>query len=138
MIADRVFLDTSYVQAVVDARDQHHRVAVGLYGLIRSAKIWTTEAILLEIGNALSAIDRIEASKFIANAYITPNIQVVAMTTELLGAGLSLYRARGDKAWGLTDCISFVVMTRLGLNIALTSDRHFVQAGFRALMLEEP
>ena len=50
--------------------------------------------------------------------------------------GLQLYENRADKAWGLTDCLSFVVMQEQGLTEAVTSDRHFRQAGFRALMLE--
>lgn len=37
---------------------------------------------------------------------------------------------------GATDCISFIVMRTNGLTDALTSDHHFTQAGFRALMLE--
>jgi uncharacterized protein len=47
------------------------------------------------------------------------------------------YRNRKDKAWGLTDCISFVVMQDQNLTVALTADRHSVQADFRALLLEE-
>ena len=47
-----------------------------------------------------------------------------------------LYRARPDKEWGLTDCVSFTVMTDRGLTEALTTDDHFRQAGFRALLLD--
>jgi predicted nucleic acid-binding protein len=36
-----------------------------------------------------------------------------------------------DKAFSFTDCTSFVVMKERRLRIALTSDRHFVQAGFQ-------
>jgi predicted nucleic acid-binding protein len=35
---------------------------------------------------------------------------------------------------GLVDCVSFVIMNRYKINQALTFDRHFVQAGFIALM----
>ncbi len=33
-----------------------------------------------------------------------------------------------------TDCISFIVMQEHGLTEALTGDKHFEQAGFRALL----
>ena len=35
-----------------------------------------------------------------------------------------------DKSYSFTDCTSFVVMRELGIREALTTDRHFVQAGF--------
>ena len=40
------------------------------------------------------------------------------------------------KEWGLTDCVSFLVMQDRGLTDALTTDEHFQQAGFRALLRE--
>jgi predicted nucleic acid-binding protein len=43
-------------------------------------------------------------------------------------------RNRPDKDWSLADCISFVVMEEMGLREALTGDRHFEQAGFKALL----
>jgi len=51
-----------------------------------------------------------------------------------MNEGLALFDSRRDKAWSLTDCISFVIMWRDGLDEALTSDHHFEQAGFRALL----
>jgi hypothetical protein len=45
-----------------------------------------------------------------------------------------LFRQRADKAWGLTDCISFVVMREREIPEALTADEHFEQAGFVALL----
>ncbi|MGA2175797.1 MAG: PIN domain-containing protein [Verrucomicrobiota bacterium] len=38
-----------------------------------------------------------------------------------------------DKEYSFTDCTSFVVMRELKLREALTTDRHFAQAGFTLL-----
>ncbi len=38
-----------------------------------------------------------------------------------------------DKAFSFTDCTSFVIMRELKLREALTTDRHFAQAGFLTL-----
>jgi uncharacterized protein len=43
-----------------------------------------------------------------------------------------LYRARRDKDWSLTDCISIVVMADEQIHEALTGDHHFEQAAFSA------
>ena len=45
-----------------------------------------------------------------------------------------LFRERPDKQWGITDCISFVVMQEHDVTEALTADQHFEQAGHRALL----
>ena len=43
-----------------------------------------------------------------------------------------------DKECGLTDCVSFVVMQERNLTQALTTDRHFGQAGFADLLANLP
>ena len=52
------FVDTSFVIAVVNRRDQHHAEAVGLADLYDGEPLVTTEAVLFEIGNAFQAIPR--------------------------------------------------------------------------------
>ena len=86
------------------------------------------------MGNAFSATYRVEAAKFIRLCYHTRNLRVVNVDTGLMADAVDLYQDRKDKTWGLTDCISFVLMNRLGLSDALTADKHFEQAGFRALL----
>ncbi|MGB0564135.1 MAG: type II toxin-antitoxin system VapC family toxin [Spirulinaceae cyanobacterium] len=135
MASDRFFLDTAFIQALLNPRDDHHSKATALFPRVRAAaEIWLTEAILVEVGNALSAFNRQGAAQFIQQCYTTANIYVVPVDSALLKQALELYQSRPDKTWGLTDCISFVVMRNNNLTDALTSDRHFVQAGFRALM----
>lgn len=138
MNGDRLFLDTTFVQALLDRRDP-------LNGRARSfsprldppSRLVVTEAVLVEVGNALSAYLRPAAVEFLDGCYAAENVRVVPVDTPLLSRALRLYESRPDKMWGLTDCISFVVMAEQGLTEALTADRHFVQAGFRALLLEE-
>ncbi|MDF5715540.1 MAG: nucleic acid-binding protein [Rhizonema sp. NSF051] len=98
--------------------------------------VWVTEAVLVEVGNALGSVNRPGAVQFIQQCYNTANLQVVTVDTSLLTRALHLYEKRPDKAWGFTDCISFVVMWEQDLTDAVTADLHFVQAGFRALLRE--
>lgn len=138
MTTDRYFIDTAYVQALLDRRDKHHSQAIGLSGAMRNAReVFVSEAVLIEIANALSSFDRLGAAAFIRSCYQTSNIRVVPVDNSLIQRSLALYEARPDKAWGLTDCISFVIMQDYKLSEALTSDNHFRQAGFRALLSDE-
>jgi predicted nucleic acid-binding protein len=135
MNGDRFFLDTSFMQALLNAKDQHHDAATRLAPRLQTAReVWTTEAVLVEIANALSALNRAAAVRIVEHAYRTANTRVVSVDTALLRRALQLYRDRSDKTWGLTDCISFVVMRDHGLSEALSSDGDFEQAGFVALL----
>jgi len=95
-----------------------------------------TEAVLTEIGNALSGRLRGPAAAFIRRCYAAPNVTVIPVDTPLFLRAVALYESRPDKEWGLTDCISFVVMRDRHVVDAATGDRHFQQAGFRPLMLD--
>jgi predicted nucleic acid-binding protein len=136
-MSEGLFLDTSFVQAMLNRRDQYHSRAVTLAARLRHERVLTTEAVITEIGNALSSSDRAKAAAFIRGLYTTPNATVVTVTTSLLQQALSLYESRLDKGWGLTDCISFIVMERESLRYALSSDRDFYQAGFVPLLLDQ-
>ncbi|MBI5971023.1 MAG: type II toxin-antitoxin system VapC family toxin [Deltaproteobacteria bacterium] len=135
----KIFVDTSYVLALFNASDEFHLKAKELkYLTFQPNTIITTEAVLLEIGNAFSKHNlRQKCSAFIRGFYETENIQVAPVTTALIEQGLELFDKRHDKEWGLIDCISFVVMKDYGIKHALAADEHFVQAGFKALLIEE-
>jgi predicted nucleic acid-binding protein len=48
-------------------------------------------------------------------------------------AALRLFRERPDKTDSFTDCTSFVMMRRLGLDKAVSTDADFRQEGFETL-----
>jgi predicted nucleic acid-binding protein len=134
---EMAFLDTSYAVALASSTDQFHESARRLAGVLEAekARLITTRAIVLEIGNVL-ARQRYRASAITLIDAIEndPRIEIVVLTKELCQHGMELFRNRPDKEWGLIDCISFVVMTERGLTKALTADEHFQQCGFRALL----
>ena len=135
MNQERLFLDTVFIQALLNKNYQYHTQAKALLPRVKNAvEVWVTEAILIEVGNALSAVNRTASVQFINQCYQTENIKVVSVDSSLLMRALELYHSRQDKNWGLTDCISFVVMKNQGLLYAVTADIHFVQAGFVALL----
>lgn len=71
------------------------------------------------------SVDRIRAN---------PNVEVVPQASLQFGRAYDRYRARLDQGWSLTDCASFVLMQERGLLEALAHDKHFEQAGFKALL----
>jgi predicted nucleic acid-binding protein len=129
-----VFADTFYFLALLIPADSAHSRAVE-FGRRFTGTILTTGWVLTEVFDAMShPVNRILAVNFIEQLRATGQFQVVPLGDELAAEGLRLFADRPDKHWSLTDCISFVVMQREGIADALTGDRHFEQAGFRALL----
>ena len=94
-----------------------------------------TEFVLLELGNSLSRTPRrTDFPDLVRHLRRNPRTLVTEASREWFDAGLELYAHCPDKGWSFTDCISFVVMKEQGLVEALTTDRHFTQAGFKALL----
>ena len=62
-----------------------------------------------------------------------PATQTLPQTSADFTAALTLYEARPDKGYSLTDCRSMLAMRSLGLTEVLTNDRHFTQEGFTIL-----
>ncbi len=89
----------------------------------------------MEIGNALSKQRyRPAAVELLLSLENDPKVEIVPVSGDLYAQAFKLFSERTDKEWGLVDCVSFVVMRERGITDALTSDDHFRQAGFNALM----
>jgi predicted nucleic acid-binding protein len=131
---NRVFLDTSFVVALVNEKDQHHQHATELADLFDGYPLTTTDSVLLEIGNALARNFKERAAEIIADFLTSDEVEIVHLDADLLRRAFELYRTHRDKTWGLTDCVSFVIMQERGITEALTNDKDFQQAGFIALM----
>jgi len=124
------FLDTYALVAWVDTHEpQHTRVAEWFATSVET--LVTTEWILLEFANAMSSPKRKKSAIPLLDVLRgSARFEIIGYEIPLFHAGNPLFRSRPDKAWSLTDCISFVVMTERGIIEALTADHHFRQAGF--------
>ena len=127
------FIDTFALIAWLNPSDDAHS-EVAAYLTAFTGQLLTTEWVLLELADALSAPSaRSTAVAFLQAVRDDRQFEVIGYSTASYQAGFELFASRSDKAWSLTDCISFAVMNDRGLINALTADQHFVQAGFRAL-----
>jgi hypothetical protein len=132
------FADTGFWIGLIVKQDQYHTRAHEWAKRV-AGRITTTSAILLETANALSRPNwRVHVVALLDHLSRRSDVEIVPLSPDLFGRGWDLYRTRPDKAWSLTDCVSFVVMQDSGLTDALTADEHFQQAGFRAALLETP
>ena len=80
MTGERIFLDTVFIQALLNVRDQYHINAKTVLPRVQSAvEVWLTEAVLIEVGNALSAFNRTAAIRFIQQCYQTIKHQICVL-----------------------------------------------------------
>ena len=131
------FLDTGGLVTKYSKKEKRHAEAMELFELLVRTRepLLTTSLILLEIGDYFSAVgSRHTAVKIRAMLEDSADIEIVQTTPDHVSAAWGLFESRQDKSWGITDCVSFVVMREKGCRVAFAIDRHFVQAGFHTLL----
>jgi predicted nucleic acid-binding protein len=135
-----VFADTAYWIALTNPFDQHHDVAVQCSSSLGRARILTTDAVLIEFLNALAEKGpRIRGAAIgtVETILSNPQVMVLPQGRSSFIKGFALYKARPDKGYSLTDCLSMTVLRDRKLSHVLTTDRHFEQEGFFALMVQK-
>ena len=131
-----VFADTFYWAALTSADDTAHVRALEFSRSVQLDRIVTTDEVLVEylafFASARPSV-RIQPGNTVAQFLTNSRVQVIHQSRDSFLSGLEMYRARPDKGYSLTDCISMPVIRRERLAEALTNDHHFEQEGFKAL-----
>jgi predicted nucleic acid-binding protein len=86
--------------------------------------------VLIEVANGLARSFKADAARIIEAFFGSNLVEVVPVDSDLFMRAFEMYKSYADKTWGLTDCISFIVMQDRDISEALTFDHHFAQAGF--------
>jgi uncharacterized protein len=125
------FADTFYFQARFNPRDEYHERVLA-WSREHSMPLVTTELVIIELANRL-AQSRFRGLMRNFHLLLRKTTTVVPINAMRMEAAWAMYYQHDDKNWSLTDCFSFLVMREKGLTTALTSDRHFRQAGFQTV-----
>jgi predicted nucleic acid-binding protein len=133
-----LFVDTSAWLDYVDSRSGSHR---DLVPIIRGqpGPFVTTTYVLAELAVlTLSRFGHPAAATLGERLRRDPRVRVEHPTSAEEDEAWQLFLNRPDKTYSLTDCLSFTIMRRLGLDTAVTLDEHFRQEGFAVLPRPEP
>ena len=133
-------VDTGYLIALEAADDQYHKAALhhwnslieNLPRLVISSYVFDEVVTFFNSRN-----QHVKAIEIGNNILSSPSVQFVHVDENLFQEGWLYLKKHDDKTYSLTDCISFVLMDRHGIQTALTFDSHFIQAGFAVLPLME-
>jgi hypothetical protein len=138
MAKPEVFVDTSALYALVEKNDAHHRAARRVVEkLLHSGrKLVLTDYIIDET----TTLANVRSGKRVAMRVLDLVEQSEGIRIEWVGslrfeATTTFFRKHADHGYSFTDCTSFIVMNELELTQAMTTDKHFPQAGFEALLL---
>jgi predicted nucleic acid-binding protein len=133
----KVFVDTDAWLALINNKDYSHNLAVEIRKRLKAQSYYfvTTDFVFLEVADALNSPKfRQQTIKFINRLRNLSDLLIIPVSSELFFKGWDFYCQPLDKDWGLTDYISFVIMEDEGITEALTTDKHFEQAGFIRLI----
>jgi uncharacterized protein len=136
MPAPVLFADTFYWVAVLSPRDPFHAQVMSWGRNAGTTRLVTTDEVLMEALNWFSGAGpywRGKATTFVRALRNDPGVEVLPQTRADFDAALTLYEARPDKGYSLTDCRSMLALRALGIPKVLTNDHHFTQEGFTIL-----
>lgn len=129
-----MFIDTSGLLCCFDTDEARHQAAIQCYDATRTRL--THNYVLAEFVALAQArqYPRELSLELIAEVQADSTIDIVWVDQTLHNNALSLLQSQLDKTYSLCDAVSFVLMRERGILDALTTDRHFEQAGFRRLL----
>ncbi|MFO7890414.1 MAG: PIN domain-containing protein [bacterium] len=132
-----IFIDTSGYYALLINQDNAHRKAVDILHEAAEEKIQfiTSDYILDEIATLLQfrGVGHL-LPEFFKRVFNSQACRIEWMDEELFQQTKLFFFKNSDHKYSFTDCFSFILMQRNGLEKALTKDHHFREAGFISLL----
>lgn len=127
-----LFIDTGFLLALEIKTDQNHAAAYRYWQQFKQAPVplVTTTYVVDETVTFLNSRGWHEKAVKVGNSLLySPGVHLIYIDEPLFWQGWEYFQQHADKAYSLTDCLSFIVMRREGIEAALSFDKHFTQAG---------
>lgn len=128
-----ILIDTGAFLARYIDRDQHHDEAIAFWHELARIRTpcFTSNLVLSE---TLTLLARRTDYRFAAERahqlYSSNVLQILRPDASDESAAIVLFEKYADQHVSFCDCVSFVLMRRLGIPDAFTFDGHFAIAGF--------
>ena len=130
-----VFVDTSFFKAFIDEKDEFHKPAVSILEHLEKEEefLVTTNYILDETMTLIRVKCGLQRVKDLREALVClRKLKIVRVLVVDEKNAWNWFWNEWSKL-SFTDCVSFAVMKRLGIDGVATFDDHFVKAGFKRI-----
>lgn len=134
----KIFLDTSAIIAIYNADDKFHDDASRMMKDISTGKIHLTRFYVSDyiFDEAMTFIECVlrdhELAQSVGEALLSsPFTIMLRVDDEVFKEAWDRFKASRGRSF--TDCSSFVLMERNGINHAFSFDEHFTEEGFQIL-----
>lgn len=131
-----IFIDTSAFLALVNDKDKNHIAAKQFLedikkGKIRIKKIITSEYIIDETLTRIRySVGHKEAVEWGGDILASKVIEKTGIDKEIFGSAWDIFQTYEDKKLSFTDCTSFALMKKKGIEKAFSFDEDFKRLGF--------
>jgi uncharacterized protein len=129
-----LFVDTAAWMAMADANDPHHAACTAArdHWMAESGILLTSNYVIDETLTLIRMRLGIGAAeKWWEPVSESPRCRIEWISPDRAHRAIRWFFKWRDQSFSCTDCTSFGLMRELGLGKALTTDRHFIAAGFQ-------
>jgi predicted nucleic acid-binding protein len=120
-----IVLDTGFIFALISTRDAQHARVVDVLRSFSTAQIVTTNHVVAETITLTRRIGHAAAASVGDQLYAEKMAQIHWATPEEERAAFEYLKRHSDKKYSFVDCLSFVIMEKLGIGEALAVDSDF-------------
>ena len=138
-----IFIDTSAFLALVNEKDENHAAAIQFLeeiknGKIRIKKIITSDYIIDETLTRIRySVGHKEAVEWGKDILASKVIEKIDIGSDIFRSAWEMFCTYNDKKFSFTDCTSFALMKKRGIEKVFSFDEDFERVGFLLLPLRK-